>query len=213
MVDRDRRILFGPLLDERFLREAVEHERRVDFWGRRHTIHPRLVDEKFGDGLGLITFTPLNTRPNYYVVRVDSSLVLNEDCEDTGLSSHAFYDDVLPLIYEAIEEQFGNVYWSRDEEDGDPEAELYPWPALDDGAGAGWGSLWASSLLAEHARWLLFGKTPPRRRRPWGWQRAFLAVDHARRVAARRARGLELLMWRGPSEAPVDAARVEVRRD
>jgi len=55
--------------------------RKTKFWGRHYFITPRLVDWVHGDGLQLIYFTPLNTRPNYYVVRIDSKVSLDNSDE------------------------------------------------------------------------------------------------------------------------------------
>jgi hypothetical protein len=189
-VPRERTILFGPLLDEHVLREVVEYERTVHWWGFDYRITPRLVSTKLGDGLGLIHFTPLNTRPNYYMVRVDSSLVDDGHDGDVGLNSDHFYDDVLPDIYEAIEEDFGRADWPCEE---DENAEPDPFPALNDDVGSCWGRIDARWLLSDYARRLL--DCPCRPARWWKGEvrEAYRLADHARRAAARIARGAALL--------------------
>lgn len=71
------------------------------FWGRNYIITPRLVEWVHGDGLQVIYFQPLNTRPNYYVARIDSKVSLDNSDEP------CFADEVLEDLYTAIEEQFG----------------------------------------------------------------------------------------------------------
>ena len=71
-----------------------------------YQIKPQLVDNQLGDGLRLVTVTPLATRPNYYIVRVDSKSDFNDDeyiqSTDPG-NGQNIVEDVIDLI----EEQFG----------------------------------------------------------------------------------------------------------
>jgi hypothetical protein len=108
------------------LRERIEapHLRRM--WGQQRMVQPRLVDAVFGDGGLLVGIEPVNSRPQYYVVRVDSTLAL-------GLGSDEFRDLLDLQIYESIAEQFGKV----DDEDAD-DADGEPWPALDLTYGCSW---------------------------------------------------------------------------
>jgi hypothetical protein len=103
-----------------------------------------LLDKVFGDGKQVISFTPWDTRPNYYVVRVDSFWgVENEDEPSVG----DFTDD----LYTAVEDQFGNAAWcacSNEErekpcEEGECVKGGEDWPALHDFTGCcSWGRLW-----------------------------------------------------------------------
>ena len=61
------------------LRAAIETPETVSFWGAKHTITPRLVAEALGDGRKLIWFETMDHRPNYYVLRVDSTWALDSD--------------------------------------------------------------------------------------------------------------------------------------
>jgi hypothetical protein len=135
------------------LRTAIEVPQRVSFWGHEHTITPLLVPAIFGDGRSLVAITPLLTRPNYFVVRGDSSWI-DERFAGPGAVTSAF-DEVLEEgdyyalaphmemlgdgVYGAIEEAFGR--WRdeshRDEEDTDAD---YEWPVVDLGFGCSWGA-------------------------------------------------------------------------
>lgn len=114
--------------------------RTVHFWGYDYEVTPALVGEVFGDGRQLIYFTPLATRPNWYVVRVDSSW--NESNWSNGDCIGNHTDD----IYDAIEEQYGRCYDDEADEEGDP------FPALDSDYGVGWGRI---AMLEPGGRYLL----------------------------------------------------------
>lgn len=81
------------------LRAFVERRHRRLMWGQPHWVKPRLVSAIFGDGKVLLLLTPIMTRPNYFVVRIDSEWHLDKD--GGGLCEH------LPEIQESIEDQFG----------------------------------------------------------------------------------------------------------
>jgi hypothetical protein len=120
------------------LRLPVKHELRrhkTRFWGRDYVITPRLVDWIHGDGLQVIYFMPLNTRPNYYVARIDSKVSLNNSDDDS------FHDVILDDLYAAIEEQFGPSYEEWDHNNGRIYHRHNHWPALSEDSGSCWGLL------------------------------------------------------------------------
>jgi len=122
------------------LKNLIEVECTCRFWGADHAITPRLVDEIFGDGKQLIQLEPLNTRPDYYVVRIDSKWSLENSAESDSFIEH------LEEIYDAIEDQFGR--WCRcEEEDCDCE-EDQSFPVLSTDCGSGWFPMdWPAGLL------------------------------------------------------------------
>jgi len=96
-------------------------------WGQKHMIKPVFIEEAFGNGEKLLAVTPLNTRPNYYLIRVDSSW------------SDSNYDKVcvgdhIEEICEAIEDVVGPKYSENDQ----GEEECFGWPSLDDECGVAW---------------------------------------------------------------------------
>jgi len=95
-------------------------------WGKQHTVTPRVVDRVFGDGRATIWVAPLNTRPNYYVVRVDSARA--EDMDSDG------FRDMIDDVVDEIDDQFG----AHDDHDGDCTEEC-EFPRLHYGAGVAWG--------------------------------------------------------------------------
>lgn len=96
-------------------------------WGKEHVVTPRLVTQTFGDGRAAIWISPINTRPNYYVVRVDSTL--SEDMDSDK------FRDMIDEVVEEIIDQFG---WHEDHDD-DECTEDCEFPRLHDG-GVSWGT-------------------------------------------------------------------------
>jgi len=83
--------------------ETLVKPRIVIFWGQRRRITPRLVDRVFGDGKQIIGFTSIAQRPDYYVVRVDSSLDLTGHTDDRKRDIYEHTDEIIT----AIKDQFG----------------------------------------------------------------------------------------------------------
>lgn len=101
--------------------------RTTHFWGGVYQVAPVLINEPMGDGLHLIALQSLDTRPQYYLVRIDSSWVLG---------SERFFDR-LDEIYDHIEEEVGPRHWTDDDgKEVDDE-----WPAFDFGCGQAWWSV------------------------------------------------------------------------
>jgi hypothetical protein len=80
------------------LRALVEVPETVEFWGQKHTVTPRFIAKIFGDGKMLLIVQPMNTRPNHFVVRVDSSSALDvfdiiDDIMDAAEDEYGYYDD------------------------------------------------------------------------------------------------------------------------
>lgn len=65
----------GDLLNIDMLKEAIEVEFIGSLWveGDSGPMTPFVIDEAFGDGLHLMTVSTINQRPNYWVIRIDSS--------------------------------------------------------------------------------------------------------------------------------------------
>lgn len=110
------------------LRAAIQRRRKIHHWGHAYLVTPLLVTERFGDGKRLIWLQPLNTRPNYYVVRVDSGWKFYDEWEEGDEDFRDHLDDIL----EAVENDFGSEH---DWETG----KHVDWPALDLWAGCAWG--------------------------------------------------------------------------
>lgn len=114
------------------LKAAIEVPTEAFHWGSKSTFTPYVCDKVFGDGRALIALVPLNTRPCYYVVRIDSAMAIEGD---------AFHDLLEDGIYRAIEVQFGTA---RDDETD----EVDEWPAFDDDSGCGWARMdWPPGVL------------------------------------------------------------------
>lgn len=121
-----------PAIPKRYTRT-----RKVTFWGAEYTITPAVAKGYLGDGRQILAFQPANTRPERYLIRVDSSWI-----------GDAMYDHIDEVI-DALEDEFSEKEREREyliyEEGVDPEeADLanYPdelgWPALSLDSGYCW---------------------------------------------------------------------------
>lgn len=116
-----------------WLRKRIEIPSRAYLWGVTYWVRPRLLTEVFGNGRQLIFIEPLNTRPEYFVVRVGDDYDLdNYSTQPTGepLTEH------LDEIYTALEDQFGRADADQDD---DEDADLLNFPAVDLSVGCSWG--------------------------------------------------------------------------
>lgn len=117
------------------LRKTIERPRSVSHWGTVETITPRFVAAKLGNGKRLLRVTPLITRPNYYLIRVDDSIA--------DLDGDAWRDYMLE-IYKAIEDEYGECEREIENlmEEGktlDEAHDLTGFPMLDLDCGTCWG--------------------------------------------------------------------------
>lgn len=111
-------------LTKRFCRR---HKTR--FWGRNYIITPRLLEVVFGDGKKVIHLTPLATRPDYYVLCIDSRM--ETDTDD--------FHDLLEWISQALEDQFGRAEEQWEHENGRTYRKRNYFPAFNDSCGLCWG--------------------------------------------------------------------------
>lgn len=102
-------------------------------WGQRHLTHPKFIRAVLGDGGKLLIVTPINTRPDYYLIRVDSTWET-----DSTVEAPDHVCDHIDEIYEAIENQFGG-----NDEDSE---ERRPWPVLSADSGSTWGEVTGKEL-------------------------------------------------------------------
>jgi hypothetical protein len=116
--------------ETRKLRRLIERPERCTFWGQPYTITPRLIAEVFGDGAHLICITPLATRPNYFVARVDSA---TSDVRDPSPDSS---DNLLDDIICAAQEEYG--YFGDSDYTDEHGDETRPFPVTDWGIGVSW---------------------------------------------------------------------------
>ncbi len=118
------------------LARIIEQPEEVRFWGEDYLVTRRYVPGKIGDGGGLLLFSPLNTRPNGYVLRVDSQRDIQDDIDE--INGRELLDDV----YEAVGDYFGRRDWECDDCEGKGcpcEGVAHDWPCLDNECGSTWG--------------------------------------------------------------------------
>ena len=85
-------------------KQRVEMEQDSSLWGQPCRIMPRLMPGRFGDGKQLIGLSTLNSRPDYYVIRVDSRWDL-----DNGGAGPLFIEHLDDILL-ALEEHFGLAF-------------------------------------------------------------------------------------------------------
>lgn len=148
----------GDLLNLGMLKEVIEKPFLGSLWveGDSGMLTPHVCEAVFGDGLQLLTISTCNQRPNYWVVRVDSSWKQSNwhlGPEDT-IGEHI--DEILG----AIEEECGTVGEWLDEECKDCGDEhcrcntdsLADFPAVDSENGVSWGRIALSEIAAASIR-------------------------------------------------------------
>lgn len=127
--EREQDEIRSSRAETRRLRALIERPERCRFWGQLYTVTPRLIAAVFGDGEKLVCVTPMATRPNYFVVRVDSSVT------NLGFApSPSGYSNIIEDIMLAQEDEYGS-YASEQEETGEDPS----WPIVDWGIGCLWG--------------------------------------------------------------------------
>ena len=138
-----RDMVVGDLLNLDMLKAVFEVEFIGTLWtdGDSGPMTPYVCDCSFGDGLQLIRIATINQRPNYHVVRVDSSWTESNWSSKEHIGEHI--DDILT----AIEEECGlaRPYCEECESDrcdcdGDYDAGK-AFPALDDETGCSWSAV------------------------------------------------------------------------
>lgn len=67
---------FAPTIPRRFTRR-----RKVQWWGGEYDVTPAVANGHLGDGRQLLRIQPLNTRPDYYLIRIDSSWAVDDSDE------------------------------------------------------------------------------------------------------------------------------------
>jgi asparagine synthetase B (glutamine-hydrolysing) len=112
-------------------------ERKSSLWGTEYDVIPYLIDAIHGDGKQWLWFGYLDDRPSYYVVRVDSSVIANNDNDQWA-------DEVLEWIYEAIDEEMREFMTDEQHDEWQEKGYLegdrqWPIPPLECPCGSEWG--------------------------------------------------------------------------
>lgn len=91
----------APRIPRRFTRP-----RKVHFWGYDYTVTPAVAKRHLGDGRQLLWLQPLNTRPDYYIIRIDSSWAVDDSDE--------WLDRLEEEILEALIDEFSEKEQERE---------------------------------------------------------------------------------------------------
>ena len=138
----------------KFLVGLYSAPRMVKHWAQEYEITPRVVTSEFyGDGKQLVRITPMFTRPQWYIARIDSSWAKKDEdgyCK-IQLSGHLdeWLDETLDQIYSAMESNWADLSTyaeGESSENGDDQ----------DGSELDGGSMWE---LMESPEWDEFLKS------------------------------------------------------
>lgn len=117
----------------RKLRRSICRPIQRYLWTPEHmvTFVPALSPRIYGDGRALLRLATINQRPQYYVLRIDSSwsLALDYRAPDGAVDVVEFIDDFVS----GLEEDFGPARDGNGERYPD-----YAWPDYDDEGGCAW---------------------------------------------------------------------------
>jgi hypothetical protein len=157
--------VIGDLLNLDMLKEAIEKPFLGSLWthGDSGMLTPYVCECSFGDGMHLLKIATINQRPNYHVVRVDSSWTERVDYRD-GFDREDSISEHIDDVMMAIEEECGrarcgysgsSLRWPREERIADCQCEecddenVSEWPEIDDNGGCSWGSVDWQWLMKE----------------------------------------------------------------
>jgi len=127
---------------EKIIQKVIRKEckrRLSSLWGQKCWIEPAYVDTGRGDRKQLVWVQPIDTRPDYYVVRIDSG----EDVEGDDYN----WDENLLWAIEEVYDSYDRYKWDWDEKgrwvgkdiwDEDYPPFEYKWPMLQ-WSGGSWG--------------------------------------------------------------------------
>ena len=137
------------LNEEQILKVLDYHteEYVAKLWGQPQKIKPCLIEQTHGDGMQLVHLTPIDTRPNYYVLRIDSSINIDVD-ESLNKEDYNNYGSISELLIQLVEGEHININDYEENQEGryfDPydvsiEPFEYEFPMLSWGGGS-WGHL------------------------------------------------------------------------
>ncbi len=118
-------------------------EYECHFWGEKHIVKPCLIEHIHGDGLQLVYLTPLDTRPNYYLLRIDSSIDISDD-ESLNEEDFEYYGSVCELLLQMVEEEHINIEHYDETGEGlyineDGDTFEFEFPMLSCSSGVSWG--------------------------------------------------------------------------
>lgn len=116
------------------LKSHLTRKQAAYLWGQKSFIRPVFIEEHLGDGGRLVAITPINTRPNYYLIRIDSRWWMDSLRSHVDLPEEDHIAEHIDQICEVIEETVGGRYTEED----DGSEVMNEWPALNDECGVCW---------------------------------------------------------------------------
>jgi hypothetical protein len=148
MAEFDKRDATGEAIHEA-LRAVICVPKESYLWTPAHMVSftPALASTVYGDGRALIGLTTINSRPRYYVIRIDGSIEIGSDMTAPDDTPEIW--DLLDEIKDDLEDEFGigrpddeanlgiDGRW-RHYQTGKFVFDPQPWPAFDDRDGCSW---------------------------------------------------------------------------
>lgn len=101
--------------------------RLCSLWGSKYRVKPVLISSVFGDGRQLMWLEPINDRPAYYLVRVDSKCICSN--WEGGEEKDENFCDLLDDISDAIRAEFGDAHETYEHDNGRTYTRNNPWPS------------------------------------------------------------------------------------
>lgn len=127
---------------EKMIMRIVQKEakpRMSSLWGQKCKISPAYVQQKRGDGLQVVYLQPIDTRPDYYVLRIDSSEDVeahNFDWDGLICMAEEAFDSYSSYRWDWIGDKWMGIYQGGDD---DEKPIVYQWPMVKWLCGGSWG--------------------------------------------------------------------------
>lgn len=99
------------------------------FWGEDCHISPAFVQDSDGDGLQLIWLSSIDTRPQFYILRIDSHWDVNSDDFDLEYMLTRISEEYEDADWYICIDYDNDIYVKEGEEDN-PDADRYTWDDL-----------------------------------------------------------------------------------
>lgn len=146
--------------EKKALLEYLTRERIKVLWATPEASYDCLLEKEHGDGGQLVYLQTMDSRPFYYLIRVDSSLDLEKEYHEIlSEDSECYFDEMLMRMIEdehdnifRYEETEAGLYTSNQDEEEGIEPFEYKWPMFSLGAGHSYGAIDIDFYLKEMER-------------------------------------------------------------
>lgn len=137
------------LIENKTLQQWIDEQSKpykTKFWGEECMCEPYLIEKKQGDGIQLVYLMPIDSRPNFYLLLIDSSIDVKSD--ESLPQDESECGTIWEMLLRMIEEECTNIDHYTENKDGlyydqydnSIEPFEYEWPMLS-WSGGSWGSI------------------------------------------------------------------------